>query len=258
MTGSSDDAAQPPRRRRRASRRAAGPPVSVSTPAVAELPDDADLAEPADQVPGPHPADPTLGAQDTTMDIGAAVDARAADAIGAPAAAARAGPSSAVTAAVDDTGHAHGSPAGAPEHQPGSPVPSHSAAHGHSPAQVSPGQGPPSSAVGRDRSGDRSAAGGAAMGETPRRSGRPTREEASERSLRSLVTTRSTQVSPTAALRAREVGLPSVADLEAAEAELVIVRRHYVPPTTLAAGRRQDWPNRRGSGGQGGARPPAG
>ena len=256
MTGSSDDAAQPPRRRRRASRRAAGPPVSVSTPAVAELPDDADLAEPADQVPGPHPADPTLGAQDTTMDIGAAVDARAADAIGAPAAAARAGPSSAVTAAVDDTGHAHGSPANTLVALIG--LIRYAVAHGHSPAQVSPGQGPPSSAVGRDRSGDRSAAGGAAMGETPRRSGRPTREEASERSLRSLVTTRSTQVSPTAALRAREVGLPSVADLEAAEAELVIVRRHYVPPTTLAAGRRQDWPNRRGSGGQGGARPPAG
>jgi hypothetical protein len=69
------------------------------------------------------------------------------------------------------------------------------------------------------------------------------------------VTTRATQVSPTAALRAREVALPSVAELAAAEADLVIVRRHYVPPTTLTAGRRQDWPNRRGSAGQGGTRP---
>jgi hypothetical protein len=245
MTGSSDNAAEQPRRRRRASRRAAGPPVSVSTPAVAELPDD------ADQVAA---ADPTAGAEDTTMDLGTVAGDGGptsaelpADVGDAPADAA-----SAVTSTVDDAGHAHGSPAGAPEHQPNSPMHSHAAAQGHS-----PGQGHNASTLGRDRSGDRAPSGGGATGEVPRRSGRPTREEASERSLRSLVTTRSTQVSPTAALRAREVGLPSAADLEAAEAELIIVRRHYVPPTTLAAGRRQDWPNRRGSGGQG-SRPAGG
>jgi hypothetical protein len=67
-----------------------------------------------------------------------------------------------------------------------------------------------------------------------------------------LVTTRSTQVSPTAAMRAREVALPSAEDLAAVEAELVIVRRHYVPPTAFAAGRRPERPTRRGSGGQDG------
>jgi hypothetical protein len=69
-----------------------------------------------------------------------------------------------------------------------------------------------------------------------------------------LVTTRSTQVSSTTAMREREVALPGAADLAEAEAELVIVRRHYVPPTSLPAGRR---PDRRG--GQGGpARPGSG
>jgi len=43
-------------------------------------------------------------------------------------------------------------------------------------------------------------------------------------------------------MRAREVALPSDEDLAAAEAELVIVRRHYVPPTSLSAGRRPDRP----------------
>lgn len=78
------------------------------------------------------------------------------------------------------------------------------------------------------------------------RRSRSQREDASERSLRSLVTTRTTQVSPTAALRARDYALPSAADLAMAEDELVLVRRHYVPPTALTSGRRQDWPSRRG------------
>lgn len=85
----------------------------------------------------------------------------------------------------------------------------------------------------------------------PRRSGRSAREDAAERSLRSLVTTRSSQVSPIAAMRAREVALPSDADLAAAEAEVTIVRRHYVPPTALTAGRRPDRSRRRtGENGQ--------
>jgi hypothetical protein len=41
-------------------------------------------------------------------------------------------------------------------------------------------------------------------------------------------------------MRAREVALPDAAELAAAEAELVIVRRHYVPPTSLTANRRPD------------------
>lgn len=91
----------------------------------------------------------------------------------------------------------------------------------------------------------------AGTGEPQRRSGRSAREDAAERSLRSLVTTRSSQVSPVAAMRAREVALPSDADLAAAEAEVTIVRRHYVPPTALTAGRRPDRPRRRpGDGGQ--------
>ena len=242
MTDTSDDVAEPPRRRRRASRRAAGPPVSVSTAAAAELIETIDAEE---------AVDPTIGADDTTEDVAVLTDPADAAPSGADAAGAVAdGAVAGITAAVATgpaAGHAHGSPAGAPEHHPGPSVHGHTAAGAHSPAQSHS-----SSAPGRERPGERPPSGGGGAGEPARRSGRPTREEASERSLRSLVTTRSTQVSPTAALRAREVALPTAADLEAAEADLVIVRRHYVPPTTLAAGRRQDWPGRRGAGGQGG------
>jgi hypothetical protein len=51
-------------------------------------------------------------------------------------------------------------------------------------------------------------------------------------------------------MRAREVALPSAAELEAAEEELVLVRRHYVPPTALTAGRRTDATNRRSGQGR--------
>ena len=228
--GSSGAAAEPPRRRRRASRRAAGPPVSVSTPDAAELNEDSDAIDVA--ATNPTAPDPTIGAEDTTMEVGGSAGT---------------GPAASVDAA-----HSHGSPAGAPGHQPGH-VHGHPAAQGHQ-----PGQGQSSATQGKDRPSERYQSGDSTGGEPSRRGGRSSREEASERSLRSLVTTRSTQVSSTAALRAREVALPSAAELAAAEADLVIVRRHYVPPTTLTSGRRQDWPNRRGSGGQGGARPPAG
>ena len=60
-----------------------------------------------------------------------------------------------------------------------------------------------------------------------------------ERSLRSLVSTRATQVSPTAAMRAREYGMPTAADLADAELDVVLVRRNYVPPAPLATGRRR-------------------
>ena len=100
---------------------------------------------------------------------------------------------------------------------------------------------------------------GRLSGEGQRRSYRTPREDQSERSLRALVTTRSTQVSPTTAMRAREAAMPTAADLLAAEADLVVVRRHYVPPTALAAGRRRDRSERRPSGaGQTGNTPSAG
>lgn len=129
----------------------------------------------------------------------------------------------------------HGSPGSAPA----GPGHSHAGSPGNGPAHPTPPH--------RDRP-DRS---GSPSGDAPRRSGRSSREESAERSLRSLVTTRSSQVSPTAALRAREVALPSADDLAAAERDLVIVRRHYVPPTALSTGRRQEWPNKRGSAGGG-------
>jgi len=49
-------------------------------------------------------------------------------------------------------------------------------------------------------------------------------------------------------MRAREVALPSAAELAAAEENLVVVRRHYVPPTVLATGRRPDRTQRRPAG----------
>lgn len=67
---------------------------------------------------------------------------------------------------------------------------------------------------------------------------RGARDDQGERALRALVTQRGSQVSPTAALRAREVEIPTDDDLAAAERDVVIVRRNYVPPTALPPGRR--------------------
>jgi hypothetical protein len=50
-----------------------------------------------------------------------------------------------------------------------------------------------------------------------------------ERGLRGLVGGGSSQVSPTAALRARDAARPRPEDLARAEAELAIVRRHWAP-----------------------------
>ncbi len=84
------------------------------------------------------------------------------------------------------------------------------------------------------------------------RSARDRRNELSERALRGLVTTRGTQVSWSAALRARDVASPTAADMAEAERDLVIVRRNYTPPEPLPASRkvapeqRQERPTRRG------------
>jgi len=68
-----------------------------------------------------------------------------------------------------------------------------------------------------------------------------------------LVTTRPTQLTPTIALRAREVATPTAQDLAAAGADLVLIRRNYVPPAPLPTGRRSARSgNRRGRGGRSG------
>lgn len=73
------------------------------------------------------------------------------------------------------------------------------------------------------------------MNEVPARTRRERRgrgdDEPSE--LRALVTRRGSQVSGLDALRARDWARPEAADLAAAEREVVVVRRHYVPPQPL-------------------------
>lgn len=64
----------------------------------------------------------------------------------------------------------------------------------------------------------------------------PGDETPSERGLRGLVGGGSSQVSVTAALRARDAARPTEADLAAAEADLVIVRRGWVPREDLPRG----------------------
>lgn len=84
------------------------------------------------------------------------------------------------------------------------------------------------------------------------RTARDRRNELAERALRGLVTTRGTQVSWSAALRARDVASPTDADMAEAERDLVIVRRNYTPPEPLPTSRkgapeqRQERPARRG------------
>lgn len=50
---------------------------------------------------------------------------------------------------------------------------------------------------------------------------------------------RSSQLTPNQAMRAREFARPTDDDLAEAEAELVVVRRNYVPPTPLQSSRRR-------------------
>ncbi len=84
------------------------------------------------------------------------------------------------------------------------------------------------------------------------RTARDRRNELAERALRGLVTTRGTQVSWSAALRAREVSSPTAQDMAEAASDLVIVRRNYTPPEPLPTARksateqRPERPARRG------------
>jgi hypothetical protein len=72
--------------------------------------------------------------------------------------------------------------------------------------------------------------GGAAAGETDKAAkGRPWRADA-ERGLRGIVGAGPSQVGTLGAMRARDAARPTAEDLAAAERDLVILRRHYVPP----------------------------
>jgi hypothetical protein len=62
-------------------------------------------------------------------------------------------------------------------------------------------------------------------------------EREAERGLRGLVGSGASQVSPGAALRARDAARPTDADVAAAERDLVIIRRNWVPREELPRGR---------------------
>lgn len=66
----------------------------------------------------------------------------------------------------------------------------------------------------------------------PKSAGRPPRRDSDrgERGLRGLVGSGPSQVGVSGALRARDAARPRVEDLRAADEELVVIRRHYVPP----------------------------
>lgn len=57
----------------------------------------------------------------------------------------------------------------------------------------------------------------------------PSRPDKTERSLRGLIGSGPSQVSVSAAMRARDAARPGKEDLAAAERDLTIVRRHYEP-----------------------------
>jgi hypothetical protein len=70
----------------------------------------------------------------------------------------------------------------------------------------------------------------------PKRKSRGRRADA-ERSLRGIVGAGSSQVGVVGAMRARDAARPTAEDLAAAERDVVIVRRHYVPPDSLPGAR---------------------
>ena len=58
-----------------------------------------------------------------------------------------------------------------------------------------------------------------------------------ERGLRGIVGAGPSQVTGASAMRARDAARPTAADLAAAERDVVIVHRHYVPPDALPGAR---------------------
>lgn len=65
-------------------------------------------------------------------------------------------------------------------------------------------------------------------------------------------------------MRAREVAAPTEADLAQAQEELLIIRRHYIPPVPLSSGKKEEsasdpWEQRaRSDSRRGGRRPQRG
>ena len=86
-----------------------------------------------------------------------------------------------------------------------------------------------SSAAGRESS--------AAGREAARSAGKRARRADLERGLRGIVGAGPSQVGIVGAMRARDAARPTAEDLAAAERDVVIVRRHYVPPDTLPGAR---------------------
>jgi len=72
----------------------------------------------------------------------------------------------------------------------------------------------------------------------------PSEEREAERGLRGLVGSGASQVSITAAMRARDASRPGEADEAAATDRLVIVRRNWVPREDLPRGTTRDRPPR--------------
>ena len=58
-----------------------------------------------------------------------------------------------------------------------------------------------------------------------------------ERGLRGIVGAGPSQVTLRSAMRARDAAKPTAADLAAAERDVVVVHRHYVPPDALPGAR---------------------
>jgi hypothetical protein len=95
----------------------------------------------------------------------------------------------------------------------------------------------------RGWAGGDSGAGGAGTGgafgeeERPGRAVRKPRRTDPERGLRGIVGAGPSQVGLSAAMRARDAARPTAEDLAAAERDLTVIRRHYVPPDTLPGSR---------------------
>ncbi|MGK5742334.1 hypothetical protein [Micromonospora sp. URMC 103] len=88
-------------------------------------------------------------------------------------------------------------------------------------------------AAGSEAEGVSASTAGVHDGEPPRRRGPAVDEREGERGLRGLVGSGSSQVGPSAALRARDAARPTEEDLAEAEARVVVVRRNWVPREDL-------------------------
>jgi hypothetical protein len=92
------------------------------------------------------------------------------------------------------------------------------------PASAPVGDGPAGRAAGDDWGTAGAGAGTGAKGRGTRRG------SDAERSLRGIVGAGPSQVGVSGAMRARDAARPTAGDLAAADRDLVIIRRNYVPP----------------------------